>query len=86
MTASKEAKRTPVPMNGVDTPALFARINAVGVQPELAKRCGVSMRSLASAFSTRLIHDRDREVAELWRHINRVEAPGKAQANWLGTI
>ena len=37
MTASKEAKRTPVPMNGVDTPALFATINAVGAQPELAK-------------------------------------------------
>ena len=37
MTASKEAKRTPVPMNGVDTPKLFATINAVGAQPELAK-------------------------------------------------
>ena len=37
MTASKEAKRTPVPMNGVDTPTLFATINAVGAQPELAK-------------------------------------------------
>jgi len=37
MTASKEAKRTPVPMNGVDTPTLLATINAVGAQPELAK-------------------------------------------------
>ena len=37
MTASKEAKRVPVPMNGVDTPALFATINAVGAQPKLAK-------------------------------------------------
>ena len=37
MTASKKARRTPVPMNGVDTPALFATINAVGAQPELAK-------------------------------------------------
>ena len=36
MTA-KKTKRTPVPMNGVDTPALFATINAVGAQPELAK-------------------------------------------------
>ena len=37
MTASKEAKRTPVPMNGVDTPMLFATINAVGAEPELGK-------------------------------------------------
>ena len=37
MTASKEAKRTPVPMNGIDTPTLFATINAVGTQPELGK-------------------------------------------------
>jgi len=37
MTASKEAKRAPVPMNGVDTPALFATIDAVRAQPELAK-------------------------------------------------
>ena len=37
MTASKEAKRTPVPMNGIDTPTLFATINAVGAQPELGK-------------------------------------------------
>ncbi len=37
ITAHKQAKRTPVPMNGVDTPALFATINAVGAQPELAK-------------------------------------------------
>ena len=29
MTASKEVKRTPVPMNGVDTPTLLAKINAV---------------------------------------------------------
>jgi hypothetical protein len=37
ITAHKQAKRTPVPMNGVDTPTLFATINAVGAQPELAK-------------------------------------------------
>lgn len=36
MKASRE-KRVPVPMNGVDTPALLATINAVGAQPELAK-------------------------------------------------
>ncbi len=32
-----EAKREKVPMNGVDTPTLFATINAVKGQPELAK-------------------------------------------------
>jgi uncharacterized OsmC-like protein len=32
-----EAKREKVPMNGVDTPTLFATINAVRDQPELAK-------------------------------------------------
>jgi uncharacterized OsmC-like protein len=30
-------KRVPVPLNGVDTPTLFATIGAVGAQPELAK-------------------------------------------------
>ncbi|GGG28655.1 osmotically inducible protein C [Caldovatus sediminis] len=30
-------KRTPVPLNGVDTPALFATIGVVAGQPELAK-------------------------------------------------
>jgi uncharacterized OsmC-like protein len=37
MTATPAAKRTPVAMNGVDTPTLLATINAVGAQPELAK-------------------------------------------------
>ena len=32
-----EARRKPVPLNGVDTPQLFATINAVGAHPELAK-------------------------------------------------
>lgn len=32
-----EAKKERVPMNGVDTPTLFATINAVREQPELAK-------------------------------------------------
>jgi uncharacterized OsmC-like protein len=35
--APREAKRQPVPLNGVDTPTLFATINAVRDQPELAK-------------------------------------------------
>ncbi len=30
-------RREPVPLNGVDTPNLFATINAVGQQPELAE-------------------------------------------------
>ena len=37
MTASKTTKRTPVAINGIDTPTLIATINAVGAQPELAK-------------------------------------------------
>ncbi len=37
MTGSKTEKKTPEPRNGVDTPTLFATINAVGAQPELAK-------------------------------------------------
>jgi uncharacterized OsmC-like protein len=32
-----EKKAPPMPRNGVDTPKLFATINAVGEQPELAK-------------------------------------------------
>ncbi|HEX5213237.1 MAG TPA: OsmC family protein [Pseudolabrys sp.] len=35
-TATKKTPRTPVPMNGVNTPTLLATINAVGNQPELA--------------------------------------------------
>jgi len=36
-TATAEKKREIMPMNGVDTPTLFATINAVKGQPELAK-------------------------------------------------
>ena len=36
MTQAAEKKREKVPMNGVDTPTLFATINAVKDQPELA--------------------------------------------------
>jgi uncharacterized OsmC-like protein len=35
--APRKSKRTPVPLNGVDTPTLLATIDAVGKQPELAK-------------------------------------------------
>ncbi len=36
-TAERKPRRTPTPMNGVDTPTLLATIQAVGAQPELAK-------------------------------------------------
>ncbi|EKV29490.1 hypothetical protein C882_0312 [Caenispirillum salinarum AK4] len=36
-TMDKAEHKAPEPMNGVDTPALFATINAVGGQPELAR-------------------------------------------------
>jgi len=37
MPQTAEARREPVPMNGVDTPTLFATIGAVKEQPALAK-------------------------------------------------
>jgi uncharacterized OsmC-like protein len=37
MPHAAEARREPKPLNGVDTPTLFATINAVADQPELAK-------------------------------------------------
>jgi uncharacterized OsmC-like protein len=37
MPTTAEAKKPRLPLNGVDTPALFATINAVKEQPELAK-------------------------------------------------
>jgi|SRR6185437_11269402 uncharacterized OsmC-like protein len=36
-TTISKTKRTPVAMNGVDTPTLLATIGAVGAQPELAQ-------------------------------------------------
>jgi uncharacterized OsmC-like protein len=36
-TMTAEKKREPMPLNGVDTPALFATIDAVKAQPDLAK-------------------------------------------------
>jgi uncharacterized OsmC-like protein len=35
--APRKTKRTPVPLNGINTPTLLATIDAVGKQPELAK-------------------------------------------------
>jgi uncharacterized OsmC-like protein len=36
-TTTMKPKRTPVPLNGVDTPLLFATIGAVAQQPELGR-------------------------------------------------
>ena len=36
-TQTVESPRPRVPLNGVDTPTLFATINAVGNQPDLAR-------------------------------------------------
>jgi uncharacterized OsmC-like protein len=58
-TIERKPKRTPVPLNGVDTPTLLATIKAVGAQPELAKFqfraqnewiSGTHSRSTMSAF------------------------------------
>ncbi len=37
MASTTHERKMPEPRNGVDTPKLFATINAVGAQPELAK-------------------------------------------------
>ncbi|HEX5132469.1 MAG TPA: OsmC family protein [Candidatus Krumholzibacteria bacterium] len=37
MSSQTQEKKVPEPRNGVDTPTLFATINAVGGQPELAE-------------------------------------------------
>lgn len=37
ISTAQKTRRTPVAMNGVDTPTLLATINAVGVQPDLAQ-------------------------------------------------
>jgi uncharacterized OsmC-like protein len=56
---AEKLKRTPVPMNGVDTPTLLATIRAVGAEPDLAKFrfraknewiAGTHSRSTMSAF------------------------------------
>jgi uncharacterized OsmC-like protein len=57
ITAHKQAKRTPVPINGVDTPTLFATIDAVVAQPELAKfQFRAKSRWLSGAHSESTMH------------------------------
>jgi uncharacterized OsmC-like protein len=68
-----EAKREKVPMNGVDTPTLFATVNAVKGQPELAKfqfrassrwMAGTHTRTRAEAFTgAGGTHDHEGEYA-----------------------
>ena len=59
VTLERKPKRTPVPLNGVDTPTLLATIKAVGAQSDLAKFrfrarnewiSGTHSRSTMSAF------------------------------------
>ena len=60
MTAAMTAKktmRTPVPMNGIDTPTLLATISAVGAQPELAKfQFRANSRWLSGTHSQSTMH------------------------------
>ncbi len=54
---SEKISRTPVRMNGVDTPTLLATINAVGAQPELAKfQFRAKSRWLAGTHSESTMH------------------------------
>jgi uncharacterized OsmC-like protein len=56
-TSAKKTSRTPVPMNGVNTPTLLATINAVGGQPELgAFQFRASSRWLSGAHSQSVMH------------------------------
>ncbi len=85
MTASKEAKRAPVPMNGVDTPTLFATINAVGAQPELAKfQFRAKSRWVSGTRSESTMHGFFGAGAEL-THIAPYTAVGDHPAVLCGT-
>ena len=56
-TAAKKTPRTPVPLNGVNTPTLLATINAVGGQPELAKfQFRASSRWVSGTHSQSVMH------------------------------
>lgn len=57
MNPSGKAARTPVAMNGVDTPMLLATVNAVGAQPELAKfQFRASSRWISGTHSQSTMH------------------------------
>lgn len=56
-TSARKISRTPVPMNGVNTPTLLATINAVGGQPELgAFQFRASSRWLSGTHSQSVMH------------------------------
>ena len=56
-TSARKSTRTPVPMNGVNTPTLLATINAVGGQPELgAFQFRASSRWVSGTHSQSVMH------------------------------
>jgi uncharacterized OsmC-like protein len=58
LTTVSKPKRIPVAMNGVDTPALFATIGAVGAQPELAQfQFRAHSRWISGTRSQTTMHD-----------------------------
>jgi hypothetical protein len=58
LTTVSKPKRIPVAMNGVDTPALFATIGAVGAQPELAQfQFRAHSRWISGTRSQSTMHD-----------------------------
>ena len=48
MTTASEPKRTPVAINGVDTPTLLAMTKAMGTQPELGVQIYKNRPSIAT--------------------------------------
>ncbi len=96
ITASKEVMPAPAPMKGVDTATLLARIHAVAAQPELAKRRGVSMHSLARIPGATVVEPARAahftiatyasDIAELADgQADSVETQSEAQASWPRT-
>jgi uncharacterized OsmC-like protein len=84
MTASKTTKRTPVPMNGVDTPKLLATIQAVGAQPELARfRFRANNRWVVGTRSESTMQDFFGAGAE-HRHLAATKATGDHPAVLCG--
>jgi uncharacterized OsmC-like protein len=83
MTA-KTTKRTPVPMNGVDTPTLLATIGAVGAQPELAKfQFRAEGRWISGTHSQTTIHGFSGAGGE-HKHIAATKASGDHPAVLCG--
>ena len=66
MTTASKPKRTPVAMNGVDTPTLLATTETVGTQPEL----GVQIYKNRSRIATV-----NNQLPAVWRVDYLHEAP-----------